>query len=96
MYKIISIFVVSASLAACQTGDPVSDRAAGGALLGAGAGAVIGGVVSGDAGGALAGAAIGGISGAAIGAATTPSPRYGRRICEGYDRNGNLVRYRCR
>jgi osmotically inducible lipoprotein OsmB len=94
MKKLIAVTFLAAGLGACQTSDPVAERAAGGAVLGAGAGAIIGGVATGSARGALTGAAIGGVGGALVGTATA-DPR-GRRICRGYDRYGDPIRYRCR
>lgn len=86
----------SLALAGCYT---PGDRAAGGAVLGAGTGALLGAAATGRGSGALAGAAIGAASGAVIGAATTPPPppRYGyysrpARCAEwAYDRWGNPV-----
>jgi surface antigen len=74
------------ALAGCNT---PGERAAGGALLGAGAGALVGAAVSGGRPGAvLAGAAIGGAGGAIVGAGTAPV-----RGCAqyGYDYYGNYV-----
>lgn len=79
-------------LAGCNT---PGDRAAGGALIGAGTGALIGAAATGRGSGALAGAAIGGIGGAIIGANSPPPRRYGRPGGEcaewSYDRYGNPV-----
>ena len=61
------------SLAACTNPYDPGQRAAGGALLGAGAGAAIGAAAGGGRG-ALTGALIGGAVGAAGGVATTPQP----------------------
>lgn len=66
------------ALSACGT--TTEQRAASGALIGAGAGAV----VSGDVGGAV----VGGVAGAAVGAATTPERR-----CVERNRRGNCVRW---
>jgi hypothetical protein len=61
------------ALAGCtNTHDPFQ-RAAGGALIGAGSGAAIGAAAGGPYGAAL-GAAVGGVAGAAAGYATTPPP----------------------
>ena len=93
--KFAIVGVVAAStltLAACNT---PGERAAGGALIGAGTGALIGAAATGRTSGALAGAAIGGVGGAVIGANTRPA-RYGYRRAGGcaeysYDRWGNPV-----
>ncbi len=66
------------ALSACGT--TVEQRAASGALIGAGAGAV----VSGDVGGAV----VGGVAGAAVGAATTPE-----RNCVRRDRDGDCIEW---
>lgn len=63
------------SLAACTDPYDPGQRAAGGALLGAGTGAAIGGIAGGGRGAAV-GALIGGGAGALAGAATTPQPYY--------------------
>ncbi|MCA3655956.1 MAG: hypothetical protein IOC43_11025 [Methylobacterium sp.] len=54
---------------------PREERAASGALLGAGAGALVGGLATGRGSGALAGAAIGAVGGAVIADATRPRSR---------------------
>jgi osmotically inducible lipoprotein OsmB len=89
---IIACMLVAGSLAACNTRE---ERTLGGGLIGAGGGALVGGLATGTTGGALAGAAIGGVGGAIIGNATTPSRRYSRRTCVGYDDYGNRVRVSC-
>src|SRR5580704_10543132 len=61
------------SLAACTDPYDPGQRAAGGALIGAGTGAAIGAAAGGGRGAAL-GALIGGGVGAATGVATTPPP----------------------
>ena len=61
------------SLAACTDPYDPGQRAAGGALIGAGTGALIGGAAGGGRG-AATGALIGGAVGAAGGVATTPPP----------------------
>ena len=66
--------VAALSLSACTDPYDPGQRAAGGALLGAGAGAAIGGLAGGGHGAAM-GALIGGGAGALGGYATTP-PRY--------------------
>ncbi len=60
-------------LAACTNPYDPGQRAAGGALIGAGTGAAIGGIAGGPRGLAI-GALAGGLGGAAIGAVTTPTP----------------------
>ncbi|HLG90126.1 MAG TPA: glycine zipper domain-containing protein [Alphaproteobacteria bacterium] len=66
--------VAALSLSACSDPYDPGQRAAGGALLGAGTGAAIGGLAGGGRGAAV-GALIGGGAGALGGYATTP-PRY--------------------
>jgi len=90
-----AVLASALALAGCYT---PGDRAAGGAVIGAGTGALLGAAATGRGSGALAGAAIGAASGAVIGAATTPPPpgyRYARpaaRCAEwAYDRWGNPV-----
>ncbi len=71
------------SITACQdTYDP-GQRAAGGALLGAGAGAAIGGIAGGGRG-ALLGGLLGGGAGALGGVATTPHPQPSYQQQPGY------------
>ncbi len=70
--RIISLGLL-VMLAACTNPYDPSQRAAGGALIGAGTGATIGGLAGGGRG-AVIGALAGGLGGAAIGAATTPTP----------------------
>lgn len=82
MLKIIVPLCAVLVLAGCNS-DSQSDRALGGAAIGAGAGALIGGAAGGWRGAAV-GAAVGGVGGAAVGAATTPKKcwyrdDYGRR-----------------
>ena len=60
-------------LAGCSNPYDPGQRAAGGALIGAGSGAAIGAVAGGGPGAAL-GAVVGGVAGAATGYATTPPP----------------------
>ncbi len=57
--------------AACTNPYSPGQRAAGGALIGAGGGAAVGALAGGGPG-ALIGAGVGALGGAAIGAATTP------------------------
>ena len=59
------------ALGACANPYSPGQRAAGGALIGAGGGAAIGALAGGGEGAAI-GAIAGGLAGAAIGAATTP------------------------
>ncbi len=85
VFLLVPLFALG--LAGC--GQRPEDRAASGALIGAGTGAILGSAVSGTAGGALIGAAVGGASGAVVGAATTPTGprercwinRYGEEVC---------------
>ena len=60
-------------LGACTNPYDPGQRAAGGALIGAGTGAAVGGLAGGPRGVAI-GALAGGLGGAALGAATTPTP----------------------
>lgn len=65
-------------LGACTNPYDPGQRAAGGALIGAGGGAAIGALAGGGQGAAI-GAIAGGLTGAAVGAITTPQPpRYNR------------------
>ena len=76
MHRLISLGAVAAltlCLAACTNPYDPTQRAIGGALIGAGSGAAIGAVLGGGYGAAL-GAAAGGTLGAVTGAATTPVP----------------------
>jgi len=68
--------VAGLGLTACTNPYDPGQRAAGGALIGAGAGAALGAAAGGGRGAAI-GALAGGAVGAATGAATTPSPYYG-------------------
>jgi len=61
------------TLAGCTNPNDPGQRAAGGALIGAGSGAAIGAVAAGGPGAAL-GAVVGGLAGAVGGYATTPPP----------------------
>lgn len=96
MKRIIIIGATLASalaLAGCNT---PGERAAGGALIGAGTGALIGAAATGRGSGALAGAAIGGVGGAIIGANSPPPRRYygrpdGRCAEWSHDRYGNPI-----
>lgn len=84
MLKIAApIVALSLTLAACSTTSQ-SDRALGGAAIGAGAGALIGAATGGGTGAVVTGAAVGAAGGAIVGAATTPKrcwvrDDYGRR-----------------
>jgi osmotically inducible lipoprotein OsmB len=74
MKRLITLSLAGAmalSVSACYT---PGERAAGGALLGAGTGAAVGAATTGRAGGALVGGTLGAIGGAALGAATAPPP----------------------
>lgn len=66
----ISLMILAGATACHDRYDP-GQRAAGGALIGAGAGAALGGIAGGGSGAAV-GALAGGAVGAATGAATTP------------------------
>ncbi|MBS7812916.1 YMGG-like glycine zipper-containing protein [Roseococcus pinisoli] len=75
----LAVVVAGLGLAVTACNNPYSpgQRAAGGALLGAGGGAAVGALAGGGQG-ALIGAGVGALGGAAIGAATTPErPRRG-------------------
>lgn len=67
---------VAVTSVACTNPYSPGQRAAGGALIGAGGGAAIGALAGGGEGAAI-GAIAGGLTGAAVGAITTPQqPRY--------------------
>ncbi|MBV8800341.1 MAG: hypothetical protein JOY77_06925 [Alphaproteobacteria bacterium] len=68
MHKLLIGAAAASALALAACGTNPGDRAASGALIGAGAGAVIGAAT----GSPATGAAIGAVGGAAIGAATDP------------------------
>ncbi|NLH83281.1 MAG: bacteriocin [Phyllobacteriaceae bacterium] len=83
MIKYLAPLAIALALAGCSTTSQ-SDRALGGAAIGAGAGALVGAATGGGTGAVLTGAAIGGAGGAIVGAATTPKrcwarDEYGRR-----------------
>ena len=61
------------ALVGCTNPNDPGQRAAGGALIGAGSGAAIGAIAGGPAGAAI-GAGVGAVAGAATGYATTPPP----------------------
>ncbi|TBW35084.1 bacteriocin [Siculibacillus lacustris] len=84
MLKFIAPLAAVLLLAGCNS-DSQSDRALGGAAIGAGTGALIGAATGNGWGGAAVGAAVGGVGGAVVGAATTPKnciarDEYGRRV----------------
>lgn len=79
IFAAVAATTLSLGLAGCNT---PSERAGGGALIGAATGAAVGGATTGTASGAAVGAAVGGATGAVVGAATAPCARYG------YDRYG--------
>ncbi len=64
---------VALAVSGCTNPYSPGQRAAGGALIGAGTGAAIGGIAGGGEGAGI-GALVGGAVGAAVGAATTPAP----------------------
>ena len=86
MKKFIIIAIAATGIAGCTA---TEERAAGGALVGAGAGAVVGGAATGTGEGALIGAAVGGAAGALIGASTTPG------YCVYERRDGTRYTARC-
>jgi len=89
MKKFLILSVMALALAGCSQYSR-TDRALGGAAIGAGTGALIGSLASGGkAGGTLAGAAIGAVGGAIIGAETTP------KACWARDRYGRKYRVQC-
>ena len=69
------VLVGGLGLSACTNPYDPGQRAAGGALIGAGSGAALGAIAGGGRGAAI-GALAGGAVGAATGAATTPAPGY--------------------
>ncbi len=77
MNRLLSTGMVGAlmigALAGCTNPNDPGQRAAGGALIGAGSGAAIGAIAGGPAGAAV-GAGVGAVAGAATGYATTPPP----------------------
>jgi osmotically inducible lipoprotein OsmB len=88
MKKILVLAVAALALAGCSQYSR-TDRALGGAAIGATSGAIIGNLAGGSAGATVAGAVIGGAAGAIIGAETTP------RACYARDRNGRRIRVQC-
>ncbi|MBX9751499.1 MAG: cell envelope biogenesis protein OmpA [Roseococcus sp.] len=79
---------IAASTAACTNPYSPGQRAAGGALIGAGGGAAIGALAGGGEGAAI-GAIAGGLTGAAVGALTTPQAP--RRDCWRRRYDGRVV-----
>lgn len=88
MKTILVIAALGLMLAGCSEYSR-SDRALGGAAIGAGSGALIGGLATRSAGGAIVGGVLGGAAGAIIGAETTP------RACWARDRWGRRYRVQC-
>lgn len=83
MKKFLVPALLALALAGCDTTSQ-SDRALGGAALGAGAGALIGAATGGGGRAVATGALIGGATGAVVGASTAPKrcvyrDEYGRR-----------------
>jgi osmotically inducible lipoprotein OsmB len=84
MRKLLVVAAMGLALAGCSQYSR-SDRALGGAAIGAGTGALVGGLATRSAGGAVVGGVLGGAAGAIVGAETTPRAcwardAYGRRI----------------
>ncbi len=71
MKKLLIVAAVGLLLAGCSEYSR-SDRALGGAAIGAGGGALVGGLATRSAGGAVVGGVLGGAAGAIVGAETTP------------------------
>jgi len=88
MKKTLLIAVAALSLAICSEYSR-SDRALGGAAIGAGTGALIGGLATNSGGGAVVGGVLGAAAGGIIGAETTP------RACRVRDRWGRWHRVQC-
>lgn len=80
---------IAAGTMACTNPRDPGQRAAGGALIGAGGGAAIGALAGGGQGAAI-GAVAGALTGAAVGAITTPERGRHRRDCWRRP-NGRLV-----
>jgi hypothetical protein len=76
MRKLIlpALLVAALGTTACTNPYDPGQRAAGGALIGAGSGAAIGGAIGGWRGAGI-GALVGGGTGAAVGVITTPQPQ---------------------
>lgn len=79
---------IAAGTMACTNPYSPGQRAAGGALIGAGGGAAIGALAGGGEGAAI-GAVAGALTGAAVGAITTPQPP--RRNCWRRHHDGRVV-----
>ncbi|MFN8829455.1 MAG: glycine zipper domain-containing protein [Labrys sp. (in: a-proteobacteria)] len=88
MKKIIVVAAMALALAGCSSYSR-TDRALGGAAIGATSGAVIGNLAGGTGGSTVAGALIGGVAGAIVGAETTP------KACWARDSRGNRYRVQC-
>jgi len=88
MRKLILVAAAGLALAGCSEYSQ-SDRALGGAAIGAGSGALIGGLATRSAGGAIVGGVVGGAAGAIIGSETTP------RACWARDYYGRRYQVRC-
>ncbi len=73
MTKMIAAALVASTVALAGCSPAQTQRAAVGALVGAGAGATIGAITTGTGVGAATGAGIGAVTGAVIGAATAPA-----------------------
>ena len=71
MKKLLIVAAAGLLLAGCSEYSQ-SDRALGGAAIGAGGGALIGGLATHSVGGAVVGGVLGGAAGAIVGSATTP------------------------
>jgi osmotically inducible lipoprotein OsmB len=72
--KYLQLAIIPCILALSACGETPKDRAASGALVGAGAGAAVGAVVAGNPwAGAAVGGAVGAGAGAAVGSMTSPS-----------------------
>ena len=81
---------IAAGTGACTNPYSPGQRAAGGALIGAGGGAAIGALAGGGEGAAI-GAIAGGLTGAAVGVITTPQRPPPRRNCWRRAYDGRVV-----
>jgi osmotically inducible lipoprotein OsmB len=88
MRKLVLVAAAGLALAGCSEYSR-SDRALGGAAIGAGSGALIGGLATRSAGGAIVGGVVGGAAGAIVGAETTP------RACWARDAYGRRYAVQC-
>lgn len=88
MRKILLVTAATLALAGCSEYSR-SDRALGGAAIGAGTGALIGGLATNSTGGAVVGGVLGGAAGAIVGAETTP------RACRVRDHYGRWHHVQC-